>query len=668
MKKQKQIQPSNPFDLLSEELVFIILDLIAQNPTDVKSFSLSCKWFYHIESKHRRTLSPLRSEYLPRVLTRYPNTSHLDLTFCPRVTDNALRTIADLCGPTLRSLDLSRSGAFSAVGLLSVAVKCVNLVDIDLSNATEMRDAAAAVVAEARNLERLRLGRCKLLTDMGIGCIAVGCRKLSLVSLKWCVGVGDLGVGLLAVKCKEIRSLDLSYLPITGKCLHDVLKLQHLEELLLEGCFGIDDDGLSSLRHELKSLKKLDVSSCQNLTHRGLTSLLSGAKCLRQLVLAHGSSVISSDFANCVEKISTLQSIALNGCSITPDGLQAIGISCNALKELSLSKCLGVTDEGLSSILIKRKDLRKLDVTCCRKLTGVSIAQIANSCPSLISLKMESCSLVPREAFVLIGQKCRFLEELDLTDNEIDDEGLKSISSCLNLSSLKVGICLNITDKGLSYIGMACSNLCELDLYRSVGITDVGVSSVARGCSKLEAINMSYCRDVTDMSLVRLSKCPRLKTLECRGCPLVTSLGMAAIAVGCKGLAKLDLKKCQNIDDSTMITLSHFSHCLKQISVSETGVTEVGLMSLGNIGCLENIAVVQSGGFTPGGLAASLMAFPALRKLKLHSSFKALLPPTIFLHLEARGSVFLWKDPSPQAELDPKYWKLQLEEDYYGER
>lgn len=48
------------------------------------------------------------------------------------------------------------------------------------------------------------------------------------------------------------------------------------------------------------------------------------------------------------------------------------------------------------------------------------------------------------------------------------DAGLKSISSCLSLSSLKLGICLNITDKGLSYIGIGCSNLRELDLYRLV--------------------------------------------------------------------------------------------------------------------------------------------------------------------------------------------------------
>lgn len=46
--------------------------------------------------------------------------------------------------------------------------------------------------------------------------------------------------------------------------------------------------------------------------------------------------------------------------------------------------------------------------------------------------------------------------------------GLKSISTCLSLSSLKLGICLNITDRGLSYIGRGCSNLRELDLYRLV--------------------------------------------------------------------------------------------------------------------------------------------------------------------------------------------------------
>lgn len=215
MKKQKTNEIfNNLFDLLSEEIIFSILDFLNANPLDRKAFSLVCKSFYAIEANHRKKLKLLRSEHLRAILKRYPHVSHLDLTLCPRISDGSLTSISNACKSNLLSIDLSRSKFFSGVGLLSLALNCKNLVEIDLSNATELKDAAAAAVAEAKNLEKLWLGRCKLITDMGIGCIAVGCRKLRLISLKWCLGIGDLGVDLIAVKCKEIRSLDLSYLPV----------------------------------------------------------------------------------------------------------------------------------------------------------------------------------------------------------------------------------------------------------------------------------------------------------------------------------------------------------------------------------------------------------------------------------------------------------------------
>lgn len=141
---------------------------------------------------------------------------------------------------------------------------------------------------------------------------------------------------------------------------------------------------------------------------------------------------VTSSLADCLKKLSMLQSVKLDGCLVTYDGLKTIGNWCLSLREMSLSKCSGVTDEGLSSIVTKHKDLKKLDITCCRKITDVSISCITNSCNSLTSLRMESCTLVSREAFVFIGQRCHLLEELDLTDNEIDDEGFFSpISSFL---------------------------------------------------------------------------------------------------------------------------------------------------------------------------------------------------------------------------------------------
>ena len=136
--------------------------------------------------------------------------------------------------------------------------------------------------------------------------------------------------------------------------------------------------------------------------------------------------------ANSLRSLAILQSVKLDGCPVTSAGLKAIGNWCISLSELSLSKCLGVTDEGLSSLVTKHKDLKKLDITCCRKITDVSIAYITSSCTNLTSLRMESCTLVPSEAFVFIGQQCQFLEELDLTDNEIDDKGFSfALTLCM---------------------------------------------------------------------------------------------------------------------------------------------------------------------------------------------------------------------------------------------
>ncbi|MBA0678788.1 hypothetical protein Goari_020110, partial [Gossypium aridum] len=522
----------------------------------------------------------------------------------------------------------------------------------------------------------------------------VGCRKLRSLCLKWCLRVGDLGVELIALKCKRIRSLDLSYLPITEKSLNSVLQLQHLEDLVLEGCHGIDDDGLSTLDQSCKSLKMLNLSNCQNVTHTGLSSLINGTEQLQQIILAYGSSV-TSDLVKCLNAYSKLQSIKLDGCTVTWSGIKAMASLNAPVKELSLSKCLGLTDDGLSFLVQSHKDLRKLDITCCRKITYTSIDIITNSCTSLTSLRMESCSLVPKEAFVLIGARCSFLEELDATDNEIDDEGLKSISRCSKLSILKLGICSNISDEGLAKVGSSCSMLKEVDLYsaplastlimteillvqttkcsycqaegseglkniRSVAISDAGIAAIGEGCPALEMINIAYNDKITDNSLISLSKCRLLKALEIRGCLGVSSIGLSAIAVGCKQLTVLDIKKCFNINDNGMIPLAQFSQNLKQINLSYCSVTDVGLVALASISRLQNMTILHLAGLTPNGLAAALLACRALTKVKLHASFRPLLPQSILGYMEAHGCVFHWRDKAFQKEMDPKGWKLHF--------
>lgn len=271
---------------------------------------------------------------------------------------------------------------------------------------------------------------------------------------------------------------------------------------------------------------------------------------------------------------------------------------------------------------------------------------------------MESCSLVPREAYVLVGERCPDLEELDVTDNEIDNEGLKSISKCSRLSVLKLGICLNINDDGLLHIASGCPKIKELDLYRSTGITDRGIAATAGGCPGLEMINIAYNDKITDSSLISLSKCSWLKALEIRGCCCISSVGLSAIAMGCKQLTVLDIKKCVNVNDDGMLPLAQFSHNLKQINLSYCSVTDVGLLSLASINCLRNMTILHLAGLTPDGLTAALLVCGGLRKVKLHLSFKSSLPPSFLKYMETRGCALYWRDKAFQVDRDDKDWNL----------
>ncbi|KAG5233535.1 small nuclear ribonucleoprotein U2B [Salix suchowensis] len=85
-----------------------------------------------IEARRKKTLKPLRAELLSGALHRYPHIEHLDQTLCPRIEDNML-----------------------------------NVVSL-----SKLNDLTTAATAEAKILEKLWLARCKLISDMGIGCIA----------------------------------------------------------------------------------------------------------------------------------------------------------------------------------------------------------------------------------------------------------------------------------------------------------------------------------------------------------------------------------------------------------------------------------------------------------------------------------------------------------------
>ncbi|KAL5674892.1 hypothetical protein ACJX0J_011023, partial [Zea mays] len=147
--------PTPSLDSLTDELLFLVLDRVAHaDPRALKSFALASHACHAAESRHRRTLRPLRADLLPAALARYPTVTRLDLTLCVRVPDAALASVAV---SALHAVNLSCSRGFSAAGVSELAIAYLGLVDLDLSNVVDLGDAAAAEVVRARALRRLSL-------------------------------------------------------------------------------------------------------------------------------------------------------------------------------------------------------------------------------------------------------------------------------------------------------------------------------------------------------------------------------------------------------------------------------------------------------------------------------------------------------------------------------
>ncbi|XP_054819034.1 F-box/LRR-repeat protein 3-like [Prosopis cineraria] len=262
---------------------------------------------------------------------------------------------------------------------------------------------------------------------------------------------------------------------ITEKCLASIFQLEHLEDLVLEHCLGIDDDGLV-----------LNLSNCQNISHIGLSALTKGVQNLEKIILSYSLS-FTTNHAKCLDDSPRLQSVNLDGSLVRCSGIMAFSNWHSSLKEPSLSKYRLVTEERLSFTVQTYKELRMLNITCCRNITYTSMDSITSSCLMLTSLGMESCTL-SRDAFLLIG-RCQFLKEINVRDTDIDDEGL-------------------------GYIGSSRLKLTSLDLYRFSELIDVAITAIADGCHSLEVINTAYNPNVTDNSFLSLSKCLKLRILE----------------------------------------------------------------------------------------------------------------------------------------------------------
>ncbi len=245
--------------------------------------------------------------------------------------------------------------------------------------------------------------------------------------------------------------------------------------------------------------------------HTILTGALVVSKTIKTLsvssgdVTANGWSILSSVLRS---PISSLERLSIWGCLLNDEGITVIGVSLiknKVLNYLKISCSRDITPagwQGFSTCLMSPIcALRELDFRHCSTVNGVagalaintSVQKLnisANSLPdvgvieisdalavnsSLKVLKMNGNRSVTASGWVAFFNRLRYsacsLEKLDVSSNDIDDEGAAAlvdlVAGMITLKRLKLTNCNSITNNGwrvIARIPQTSSNVISLRL------------------------------------------------------------------------------------------------------------------------------------------------------------------------------------------------------------
>jgi len=173
------------------------------------------------------------------------------------------------------------------------------------------------------------------------------------------------------------------------------------------------------------------------------------------------------------------------------------------MKKLDLSGLKLSDDQMLKILQSNGGTLTNLVVNGCEKLTNKSIGAIGEHCRSLLRLGVEELYGVTPDAITNLFASANYvsgLEEVSLNRTYANDDTVVALA-------------------------VACgSSLRKLGMHSLSEITDMSLVALTKfSSSNLQEIELSFCRKFTDDGLGQLvDSCPRIRRLDLWGCTQVT--------------------------------------------------------------------------------------------------------------------------------------------------
>ncbi|PGH33836.1 F-box and leucine-rich repeat protein 7 [[Emmonsia] crescens] len=261
------------------------------------------------------------------------------------------------------------------------------------------------------------------------------------------------------------------------------------------------------------------------------------------------------------------RAINMNNCfHITDEGFRALANTCGAnLRSLKMKSVWDVTAPAILDIANKAKYLQEIDLSNCRKVSDTLLARIVGW-------------TVPNPPFgqhYINGkaiQNTKWMERGFAQNTTLQTAPAGgTVVGCPYLKRLALSYCKHVTDNSMLHIAShAASRLEEVDLTRCTTITDKGFQFWGNAqFLRLRKLCLADCTYLTDNAIVYLTNAAKgLQELDLSFCCALSDTATEVLALGCPQLTHLNLSFCGSaVSDPSLRCIGLHLLLLQELSV-----------------------------------------------------------------------------------------------------
>ncbi|KYQ91592.1 hypothetical protein DLAC_07359 [Tieghemostelium lacteum] len=546
----------------------------------------------------------------------------LNIGKCINITDISLSTVA-FHSFALQKLFLQRNRNITKLSIILVSQNCPSLRVLRVDDCYNLTDEAILTLKSCTKLEILNISGLWKISELSVLTLIPLLTELREIYMYRSPRITNATVDAISNSLPNLKVLrvDQSYFPGDQSIISLSKSCLQLHTLNVAS-LNITDQALISISTHLTALKKLYLNSCKSITDQGLTAIcnLPTIECLR----LDGGFQFSDQALKGLSRLPNLDTLNLSGLyNLTDSTVELIALQCRHIKNLYLSNCVQVTDGALPSVLLNLYKLRLLRLDGILSITLEPLSKM--QFPQVLCLEVFNCSDT-NSGYMgltnLIAQSS--IKELYCWScPKITDSDLKVISEIPNLQIrvLRLDRCKGITDKGLkpllqklpnlhtlnisaipkcsgdtiNVIANSCKSIEKLYCHQNTA-GDRAFTNLAEECRLLKIVDIGKCHNATDSTVIEFSiNLHRLKRVVLSNNENITNASIIKMSVGCPLLKFVVMENCKNVGEIGVLALSTYCKQIQVLKVTNCPlVTDLSIVGIGRE-CL-NLKTLYAGG------------------------------------------------------------------------